>query len=75
MYEHVHILKIAVFAVTYKKQRNFLTHSAETFLKSYNPSVKKFPKIDGTQMFIIFYTSVRHFSLSWARVIRYMPPY
>jgi hypothetical protein len=61
MYERVHILRISVLAVTYIKQRYFPTHGAEEFLKSYNLSLKKFPQIYGIHMFIILYTSVRHF--------------
>jgi hypothetical protein len=35
---------------------------------------KKFPALYGTRRFITTFTRARHLSLSWARLIQYMPP-
>ena len=37
--------------------------------------VKKFPGFHGTRRFITAFTSARHLSLSWARLIQPMPPH
>ena len=37
--------------------------------------VKKFPTFHGTRWFITTFTSARHLSLSWARLIQPMPPH
>jgi len=37
--------------------------------------VKKFPAFYGTRRFITAFTSARHLSLSWARLIQSMPPH
>jgi len=44
-------------------------HGAELYLRSWQ-SVRKFPSFYGTQRFTTVYTTVRHWSLSWATCIQ-----
>ena len=54
----------------------FLTPRSRVLLEKLTCSqlVKKFPAVYGTRGFITAFTSARHLSLSWASLIKSMPP-
>jgi hypothetical protein len=65
-------------SLTLEREEHLETNSmSKVILEKQNSFqlVKKFPAFYGTQMFITEFTEVRHWALTWATWIQYMPSY